>query len=331
MIYAFLSDSNLKETGMISGRHSNTGIGLGLKSLAKAEGWTIVKYEQVNSSFLFESDIEYAVLDSLYTYYFFEKYSKNQHVIDQAAILKLEHSVALITIKAMLHGFAVDLDYAKKLLGYAENERTLLLQQIRTIADNSAFNPDSPKQVEELLFTKLGYSFEGLEVNESKTVKVNDFNLSILEKNEESYTIASRIKRYRGMGAVQKVCEGILSSTMKQDKDIHTLKLKLNPMSAATGRFSCGGGGKVDDGYAKINAQAIAKPKKSDIMGCELTIEESSDIVAAALNDPYVAVYLRDTKYTVQGMIKKIFVKIVNFVVRRKTISYLLYIQFRIV
>ena len=303
MIYAFLSDSNLKETGEFMGRQSETGKGLSLKSLASSEKWEVVKYTQVNGLFELESDIEYAVLDSLYTYYFYEKFRVHPHVIAQNSILKLEHDVMTISIKAMLKRFAVDLEYTNKLLSLAKEERALLLTQMQKIAEDEHFNPDSPQQVNHLLFTKMCFPTGGLEKGANE-IKTDDFNLSCLEKMPDAFPIANRIRRYRGMGNIVKVCEGLLSSSIKKEDNCSSIKLKLNPIAAATGRFSCGGGNKNKkkaDGYAKINAQAIAKPTKIEITGCELSRDESSEKLSLALFNPYVSVYLRDEKVYCTG------------------------------
>lgn len=294
-IYAFLHDPNLVEFGMSAGRRAGTGSGLSLKGLAKSEGWKVVGYKDLEFGDF--SDIEgitYAILDVLYTYHFWDRFVMDDTILAQPSIVYVEHQVAVSTMKMMLRRITVDFPYLETIEAIADEETALLLAQLRCIAKDEDFNPASSKQLSKLLFETLGFSTEGLDVSDKTgAVSTGKFNLKKLARRDESAFMMKKLLRFREISNVRKFSKGVRNSPLVVDDDgNNTIMIKINALAASTGRMSCGGSTK-GDGYAKINAQAMAKPSSQDIDSCKLNRDEAKPFIEEAYIHPSLNVYLR--------------------------------------
>ncbi len=130
-----------------------------------------------------------------------------------------------------INGFQINEDYLKVLSSDFSKRILLIEEQIFQISQEK-FNVGSPKQLGEILFSKLGmpYGKKGKSGNFQTDVK-------ILEKlKSEKFNIASLILDWRQFSKLKNTyCEGLLSRQNKKTSRIHT---SFGMASTLTGRLS---------------------------------------------------------------------------------------------
>ncbi len=141
----------------------------------------------------------------------------------------VELPLTRVLANMQLRGFLVD---AAALSEFSE----ILNGQIKTLTDEiykdagEEFNINSPKQLGEILFTKLGLK------NGKKTKSGYSTSVNVLEKLVDKHPIISKILEYRHLAKLKSTyCDGLLPLISKDTNRIHSV---FNQTVTATGRIS---------------------------------------------------------------------------------------------
>ncbi len=141
----------------------------------------------------------------------------------------VELPLARVLANMQLRGFLVD---AAALSDFSQ----ILNGQIETLTDEiykdagEEFNINSPKQLGEILFTKLGLK------NGKKTKSGYSTSVNVLEKLVDKHPIISKILEYRHLAKLKSTyCDGLLPLISKDTNRIHSV---FNQTVTATGRIS---------------------------------------------------------------------------------------------
>lgn len=128
-------------------------------------------------------------------------------------------------------GILVDVDYLKKLSkGYHKE----LEQLEKNIWENAGveFNINSPKQISEILFTKLGLSTKGIKKSAGGAISTRE---SELEKLKEAHPVVAEILKYR---EIQKLLSTYIDTIPSQVGPDGRLHANFIQAGTTTGRFS---------------------------------------------------------------------------------------------
>jgi DNA polymerase-1 len=144
-------------------------------------------------------------------------------------LLELEQPLSRVLAQMEIEGIKVDrqtlLDMGEEINGRLEQ----LTSQIYELA-GTEFNINSPKQLGEILFDKLGLPVI------KKTKTGYSTNAEVLEKLEPQHEIVANILHYRQLGKLQSTyIEGLLKVIDEEDGKVHT---NYKQTIAATGRLS---------------------------------------------------------------------------------------------
>jgi DNA polymerase-1 len=144
-------------------------------------------------------------------------------------LLELEQPLSRVLAKMEIEGISVDrqtlLDMGEELNGRLEH----LTTQIYELA-GTEFNINSPKQLGDILFDKLGLPVI------KKTKTGYSTNAEVLEKLEPQHEIVANILHYRQLGKLQSTyIEGLLKVIDEENGKVHT---NFKQTIAATGRLS---------------------------------------------------------------------------------------------
>jgi DNA polymerase-1 len=144
-------------------------------------------------------------------------------------LLELEQPLSRVLAKMEIEGIKVDrqtlLDMGEEIHGRLEH----LTSQIYELA-GTEFNINSPKQLGDILFDKLGLPVI------KKTKTGYSTNAEVLEKLEPHHEIVASILHYRQLGKLQSTyIEGLLKVIDKENGKVHT---NFKQTIAATGRLS---------------------------------------------------------------------------------------------
>ncbi len=128
------------------------------------------------------------------------------------------------------NGIAVDPAVLKEQSVVLSARIEALRTQITAAAGGLDFNPDSPKQLAEVLFTKLGLK----SVKKTKTGHSTD--VEVLEKLADQHPVPKLILEYRSLQKLKNTyLDNLTEFLSKKTGRIHT---HFNPTGAATGRLS---------------------------------------------------------------------------------------------
>ncbi len=160
-------------------------------------------------------------------------YNMHKKLIEERGQSELFYDVEMPLCRVLAdmerHGFKVDekslKDYGEKL----SDAISVTEQAVYTLAGGE-FNINSPKQLSEVLFERLGLD----PVRKTKTGYSTDSE--VLDKLEEKHEIISFIKEYRTLVKLKSTyADGLLQVINKSDGKIHS---KFNQTVTATGRIS---------------------------------------------------------------------------------------------
>lgn len=132
------------------------------------------------------------------------------------------------------NGIAIDKAYLKKLGTNYHIELKKLTEKIYTLTGET-FNINSPKQLGEILYDKLGLLPENKKVVKKTKGGARSTKESELEKLRSFHPVISLLLEYRELQKLLSTYIDILPDLAKEDGRIHS---KFNQLGAATGRFS---------------------------------------------------------------------------------------------
>lgn len=149
--------------------------------------------------------------------------SKNTWILD-----KMERPLIQIISNIELDGVKIHRDKLKEIWTKLENEIALLEKNIHDIADE-VFNINSPKQVGEILFEKLGLP------KWKKTKTGYSVSAEVLNELAREYEIANKITLYRHYSKLKSTYIEGICDLLDQDDFVHT---SYNQAVTTTGRLS---------------------------------------------------------------------------------------------
>jgi len=184
------------------------------------------------SSIFIERATEYAAEDSDFTYRLYKIFSKKIHDEALEKVLKdLELPLVPILSEMENAGILLDRDLLYDMSKEFEKELNLIEKSIFNMA-GVEFNLNSPKQLENILFEKMGLPTFG------KTAKGTGYStgVGVLEKLNKHHEIAGKILEYRTLSKLKSTYLDALPKSIK--KSTGRLHTSFNQTVAATGRLS---------------------------------------------------------------------------------------------
>lgn len=149
---------------------------------------------------------------------------------DEKKILyEIEIPLAKVLAQMEFNGVAVDVNYLQKLSNSMTNTLHKLERQIYDLAD-CGFNINSPKQVGEILFDKLG-----LKSKKKRGKAQYSTSAEVLEELAQEFEIAKLLLDYRKYAKLKSTYTDALPALIDKDGRIHTT---YNQTITATGRLS---------------------------------------------------------------------------------------------
>lgn len=142
----------------------------------------------------------------------------------------IEQPLIPILAKMERRGVFLDLPSLKEMEKEIQGKLKVLEQEIYTLAGEE-FNLNSPKQLSEILFNKLGIK------SLKKTATGHSTNVDVLEALKKEYPIAGLILEYRVLEKLRSTYVESLPHDV--DPVSHRIHCTFNQFVAATGRLSC--------------------------------------------------------------------------------------------
>ncbi len=174
----------------------------------------------------------YAAEDADFTYRLYKPLHYELHT--KANLGLLQHmEVPLISVLATMeaHGVLLDVVFLKKLHTQTAKKIAALEKKIFDMA-GTHFNIRSTQQMQEVLFTKLRLSTQGLKKGKNGSISTSAMEL---EKLRHSHKIIDQILEYREMTKLQSTYIEALPKMIGPDGRLHT---SFHQTIAATGRLS---------------------------------------------------------------------------------------------
>lgn len=173
----------------------------------------------------------YCCEDADYTFRLKERLEKELEMRELTSLLMdLELPLSLVLLKMERAGIFVDVDALKALSSQFSRDLDRLREKIYLIAGET-FNISSPKQLSDILFTKLGIK------PLKKTQTGLSTNAEVLEELALTHEIAKEILEYR---LLDKLCSTYLDAL---PEEVNPLTGRIHPtfsqVITATGRLSC--------------------------------------------------------------------------------------------
>ncbi len=144
---------------------------------------------------------------------------------------EIELPLALVLADLEWTGVALDTAYLKQLSGELEARLTVLEEEIYELA-GCRFNLNSPKQLGEVLFEKMGIPAS----KKTKTKSGYSTDVKVLEQLASKYEIANQILEYRQLFKLKSTYVDALPELI--NPKTHRLHTSFNQTITATGRLS---------------------------------------------------------------------------------------------
>lgn len=142
---------------------------------------------------------------------------------------KIEHPLIEVLADMELTGFKLDRERLRELDLYFTKEQSRLTDEITSLAGQD-FNLNSPKQLGEILFEKLGLPVQ------KKTKTGYSTNIDVLEALQGTHPIVEKIIEYRQVAKIKSTyVDGLIPLISSKDDRIHS---SFNQTVTATGRIS---------------------------------------------------------------------------------------------
>ncbi len=166
--------------------------------------------------------------DEAYTIYkLYEYWQTHLDDKEQKLVNDIEIPLTIVLAKMEHTGVAIDCDYLKELSDYMTEKLAELEDLIYQLA-GEPFNINSPKQVAEVLFDKLGLK--------TKKKKTRSTSAEVLEELAQEYEICDYILQHRKFSKLKSTYTDVLPTLIsKRDGRIHTT---YNQALTVTGRLS---------------------------------------------------------------------------------------------
>lgn len=209
---------------------------LGLDALAEREfNYQMISYDEITQKKKLrfdEVDLKeasvYSGEDVYMTWKLYEAQKNNPYISNSTVLRDIEFPLMEVVSRMEMTGIKIDRDILKGIGMRLEHALWELEREIHHLAGET-FNINSPKQVGEILFEKLGYP------TAKKTKTWFSVNAEVLEELAKKYPIAELIVRYRHYSKLQSTYVEWLLEVASDDDRIHT---NYNQTIAATGRLS---------------------------------------------------------------------------------------------
>jgi len=143
----------------------------------------------------------------------------------------IEIPIISIIHKMEDHGILVDISYLKKISNEYHKDLDILEKNIWKLAGEE-FNINSPKQIGELLFTKLGLSLKGIKKSAGGAISTRE---SELEKLRDAHPIIGEILKHRELQKLLSTYIDTIPSSVGEDGRLHAHFIQAG---TTTGRFS---------------------------------------------------------------------------------------------
>lgn len=142
---------------------------------------------------------------------------------------KIEHPLIEVLADMELTGFKLDRERLRELDLYFTKEQSRLTDEITSLAGQD-FNLNSPKQLGDILFEKLGLPVQ------KKTKTGYSTNIDVLEALQGTHPIIEKIIEYRQVAKIKSTyVDGLIPLISSKDDRIHS---SFNQTVTATGRIS---------------------------------------------------------------------------------------------
>lgn len=143
----------------------------------------------------------------------------------------IELPIVPIIDKMEKNGILIDRLYLKKISEEYHKDLTILEKNIIELA-GITFNINSPKQLGEILFTKLGLSLKGLKKSAGGAISTRE---SELEKLRDIHPIIGEILKYRELQKLLSTYIDTIPNSIKEDGRLHASFIQTG---TTTGRFA---------------------------------------------------------------------------------------------
>lgn len=182
----------------------------------------------INHIMCSSADKERFLSDEAYTMFkLYDYWMKNLDEDEQKLLVDVEIPLTTVLAKMEQTGVCIDVDYLQELSSYMTEKLAELEDLIYQLAGES-FNINSPKQVAEILFDKLGLK--------TKKKKSRSTGAEVLEELSEEYEICAYILEHRKFSKLKSTYTDSLPALIsKTDGRIHTT---YNQALTVTGRLS---------------------------------------------------------------------------------------------
>lgn len=253
-IMGWLIDSNRKRIGLKALTNDILGWKMiEFKSLFPKEAKKKLRFDELHP----EEAYIYASSDSICTYHLWLQFKDHPNLAKQKVIHRVEKMLVTVLRTMVRNQFLIDTEYLKGLDADLEAKCEEYVAEIRRLCDDPSLSVDSPKQLGEVLFDKLGIP------TEAKTAtgqwKTDRQTLEDLDKKYNGkYPALTMVVKYRQM---QKLRGTYIHNLIHNVDQFSQARFGIQACGAPTGRFAAPGG-KGDQGYSGCNAQAIPKVKK---------------------------------------------------------------------
>jgi DNA polymerase I len=210
----------------LSKRYLSGIIALSYKELNLAKGKTIADLDMKIAA-------QYCGLDAYSTYLLVAKLQAELETVPELnkLLLEIEQPLEIVLAEMEARGVRLDREYLQKL----SQELNTDLDKIKLQAYRDAreeFNLDSPKQLSEILFDKLGLDRK----KSTKTKTGYSTNHAVLEKLQGEHPIVDRILEYRTLAKLKSTYVDALPILVHPDTNrLHT---DFNQTITSTGRLS---------------------------------------------------------------------------------------------
>ncbi|MDD2753300.1 MAG: DNA polymerase [Candidatus Portnoybacteria bacterium] len=156
--------------------------------------------------------------------------AREQGVLSEK-VYQLEKDLAPIIAQMEKNGIKLDIAYLKKLSQRVDGELASLEKEIVELAGEE-FNVNSPQQLSQILFVKLGLQVKGLKKTPGKVISTA---ASELEKMRGQHKIIDLIIRYRELAKLKNTYIDALPLLVAPDGRLHT---SYDSLGTTTGRLS---------------------------------------------------------------------------------------------
>lgn len=175
---------------------------------------------------------EYAAMDADYTWRLRLHYEPH---LEQNGVARLFHEVEMPLMQVLADmeaaGISLDADYLRALGGQVTQRANALVDQVHAVV-GASFNLDSPKQLAEILFDKLGFRV----VKRTKTTRSTDADVLEVLAAETGHALPRLLLEYRELQKLRGTYIDALSATRsRRTSRVHT---SFSQTGAITGRLS---------------------------------------------------------------------------------------------